>query len=98
MFSVSITHHLKIRELSDGNKNWKQSYEKPNKLLSYGSHHFWVMSDGNRVMSYGNTKSKHPLICAKVLNGLIDHWLPNNAFDISEEVWEITHGRTIQQP
>ena len=24
MFSVSITHHSKIRELSDGNKNWKQ--------------------------------------------------------------------------
>ena len=26
VFSVSITHHSKIRELSDGNKNWKQSY------------------------------------------------------------------------
>ena len=24
MFLVSITHHSKIRELSDGNKNWKQ--------------------------------------------------------------------------
>ena len=24
MFSVSITHHSKIRELNDGNKNWKQ--------------------------------------------------------------------------
>ena len=56
------------------------------------------MSNENRVMSYGNTKSKHPLICAKVLNGLIDHWLPNDAFDISEEVSEIAHGRIIRQP
>ena len=39
-------------------ENWKQ---KPNRLLSYGSHHFWVMDDGNRVMSYGNSKSKQPL-------------------------------------
>ena len=37
--------------------NWKQ---KPNGLLSYGFHYFWVMSDGNRIMSYGNMKSKHP--------------------------------------
>ena len=61
MFSVSITHQSKIRELSDGNKNWKQSYENPNNLFSHGSHHFWVMSYGNRVMSYGNSKSKQPL-------------------------------------
>ena len=59
MFSVSITHHSKIRELSDGNNNWKQ---KSNGLLSYGSHHFWVMNYGNRVMSYENNKSKQPLI------------------------------------
>ena len=26
----------------------------------YGSHHFLVISYGNRVMSYGNQKSKHP--------------------------------------
>ena len=38
--------------------NWKQ---KPNGLLIYGSHHFWVMSNGNKVMSYGNHKSKQPL-------------------------------------
>jgi len=24
VFSVSITHYSKIKELSDGNKNWKQ--------------------------------------------------------------------------
>ena len=61
MFSVFITHHSKIRKLSDENKNWKQSYENPNNLFSHGSHHFWVMSYGNRVMSYGNSKSKQPL-------------------------------------
>ena len=43
-----ITHHSKIRELSDRNKNWKQ---KPNILLSRGFHNFWVMSNGNRIMS-----------------------------------------------
>ena len=70
MFSVSITHHSKIRELSDGNKNWKQ---KPNGLLSHGSHHFWVMSDGKRVMSYGNSKSKQSLsspFCGRTKDGL----------------------------
>ena len=36
-------------------KNWKQSYVVPNRLLSYGSHHFWVMS-------HGNHSSKQPLI------------------------------------
>ena len=34
----------------------------PNTFLSYGTHIFWVMSDGNRVMSYENHKSKQPLI------------------------------------
>ena len=58
MFSISITYHSKIRELSDENKNWKQ---KPNGLLSYGSHHFWVMSYENKVMSFGNNKSKQLL-------------------------------------
>ena len=61
VYSIFKTHNSKIRELSDGNKNWKQSYENPNRLLSYGSHHFWVRSDGNRVMSYENHKSKQPL-------------------------------------
>ena len=58
MFLVSITHHSKLRELSDGNKNWKQ---KPIKLLSRGSHHFWVMGDRNRIMSDRNNKSKQSL-------------------------------------
>ena len=58
MFSVFITHHSKIRELSDGNKNWKQN---PTSVESWVPHHFWVMSYENRVISYGNQKSKHPL-------------------------------------
>ena len=56
--SVSISHHSKIKELSDGNNNWKLNPKKP---LSHESHHFWVMGDGNKVMNYGNMKSKHPL-------------------------------------
>ena len=36
-FGIFITHHSKIRKLSDGNKNWKQ---KPNTLLSRRFHHF----------------------------------------------------------
>ena len=43
---------------------WKQ---KPNGLLSHGSHNFWVMGDGNRVMSYENSKSKQPLSVRLVL-------------------------------
>ena len=59
MFSVSITHHSKVRELSDENKNWKQ---KSNRLLNSGTHIFWVMGDRNIVMDDGNTKTKQPLI------------------------------------
>ena len=65
MFSVSITHHSKIRKLSDGNKNWKHSYENPNELLSYEFHYFWVMSYENRVISYENSKSKPPFLFLK---------------------------------
>ena len=72
MFSVSITHHSKIRELNNGNKNWVMM---PNTLLNHGSgtHIFWVMGDGNRVMSYENHKSKEPLNVLKLnfLNLLI---------------------------
>ena len=57
MFSIFITHHSKIRDLSDENNNWKQNSNKP---ISHGSHHFWVIDDGNRVMRYGNMKFKHP--------------------------------------
>ena len=33
----------------------------PNTLLNCGTHIFWVMGDGNRVMGDGNWKSKQPL-------------------------------------
>ena len=44
MFLVSITLNSKIRELSDGNNNWKQN---SNKLLSHEFYHFLVMGDEN---------------------------------------------------
>ena len=61
MFLVSITHNSKIRELSEENKKLKQSYGAPKWTSRYGSHHFWVMSYGNRELSYGNKSSKQPL-------------------------------------
>ena len=33
----------------------------PNTLLSRGTHIFWVIGDGNKVMGDGNPKSKQPL-------------------------------------
>ena len=41
LFSVSITHNSKIRELSDGNRVmeielWKQNYRLPNNLFAMG--------------------------------------------------------------
>ena len=33
----------------------------PNTLLSRGTHIFWVIGDGNKVMGNGNPKSKQPL-------------------------------------
>ena len=58
MFSVFISHHSKIKELSDGNKNWKQIQTEFFFFFFPGTYIFWVMSDGNKVMSYGNGKSK----------------------------------------
>ena len=40
---------------------WVMETWNQNKPLSHGFHHFWVMGDGNKVMSYGNMKSKHSL-------------------------------------
>ena len=56
VFSVSITHNSKIKELSDGNRVIvaKQPF-------GYGSHNFWVMSYGNWELSYGICQSKQPL-------------------------------------
>ena len=43
-------------------KWWKQNLKtNPNKLSLHRSHHFWVMSDGNKVMSNENTKTKQLL-------------------------------------
>ena len=58
LFSVSITHNSKIRELSDGNRVMKQSYRLAKQPFCYGSHHFWVMSYENRKLSYQKTQSK----------------------------------------
>ena len=42
---------------------WKQNLKtNPNKLSLCGSHYFWVIGDGNRVMGNKNTKTKQPLI------------------------------------
>ena len=61
VFSVSITHNSKIRELSDENKVMKTRLSFAKQPFCYGSHHFWVMSYENRELSYGNMQSKQPL-------------------------------------
>ena len=41
---------------------WKQKLKThPNTLFNHGTHQFWVMGDGNRVIGDGNWKSKQPL-------------------------------------
>ena len=62
LFSVSITHNSKIRELSDGNKVMKTELLFVKQTFCYGSNHFWVMSYGNRELSYQKTQSKRALI------------------------------------
>ena len=61
VFSVSITHNSKIRELSDGNRVIETELSFAKQPFCYGSHHFWVLSYGNRELSYGNRQSKRPL-------------------------------------
>ena len=61
MFSVSITHNSKIRELSNGNRVMGIELSFAKRILSYGSHHFWVMGYGNWELSYGNRPFKQPL-------------------------------------
>ena len=58
MFSVSITYHSKIRELSNGNKTWKQIQTS---FLSVGPTIFelWVMETELWVME--TQKPKQPL-------------------------------------
>ena len=59
VFSVSITHNSKIKELSDGNRVMETELSFAKRILSYGSHHFWVMSYGteNWVTKIGNPNS-----------------------------------------
>ena len=52
VFSVSITHNSKIRELSGGNRVMKTKLSFAKQPFCYGSHHFWVMSYGNRGLNY----------------------------------------------
>ena len=40
VFSVSITHNSKIRELSNGNRVMGIELSFAKRILSYGSHHF----------------------------------------------------------
>ena len=61
LLSVSITHNSKIRELSDGNRVMETELLFAKQTFYYGSHHFWVMSYGNRELSYQKTQSKQPL-------------------------------------
>ena len=62
LFSVSITHNSKIKELSDGNRVMETELLFAKQTFCYGSHHFWVMSYGNRELSYQKTQSKHALM------------------------------------
>ena len=66
LFSVSITHNSKIRELSDGNRVMETELSFAKQPFCYGSHHFWVISYGNRELSYENWLSKQPLNLQRV--------------------------------
>ena len=61
VFSVSITHNSKIRELSDRNRVMETELSFVKQPFCYGSHHFWVMSYENWELSYRNCESKQPL-------------------------------------
>ena len=70
VFSVSITHNSKIRELSDGNRAMKTELSFAKQPFCYEFHHFWVMSYGNWELSYGICQSKRPLS----LKGEMEVW------------------------
>ena len=61
VFSVSITHNSKIRELSDGNRIMETELSFAKQPFCHGSHHFWVMSYGNWELSCRNSLNKQPL-------------------------------------
>ena len=58
VFSVSITHNSKIRELSNGNRVIEIELSFAKQPFCYGSYHFWVMSYENRELSYQKRQSK----------------------------------------
>ena len=55
VFSISITHNSKTRELSDENRIMKTELSFAKQPFCHGSHYFWVMSYGNWELSYGNS-------------------------------------------
>ena len=61
MYSVSITHNSKIRELSDRNRVMETKLSFAKQPFCYGFHHFWVMSYENRELSYQKRQFKRPL-------------------------------------
>ena len=62
VFSVSITHNSKIRELSEWNRVMETELSFAKQPFCYGSHHFelWVMKTENWVIKKGNPNG--PLI------------------------------------
>ena len=61
VFSVSITHNSKIRELSDGNRVMETKLSFTKQPFCYGSHYFWIMNYENWELSYEIYQSKRPL-------------------------------------
>ena len=55
VFSVSITHNSKIRELSDGNRVMETELSFAKQSFCHRSHHFLIMSYRNWELSYGNS-------------------------------------------
>ena len=58
VFSVSIIHNSKIRKLSNRNRVMETELSFAKQPFYYESHHFWVMSYGNRELSYQKKQSK----------------------------------------
>ena len=89
MFSVSITHHSKIRELSDGNRAMEIELSFGQTTFLLWVPPFWVMSYGNWELSCGNCLSKQALEfwclpnfpCQQANNSPtifgITQWMPN---------------------
>ena len=61
VFSFHNSSLQKLKNWVMETELWKQSDGDAKQTLSYGSHHFWVMSYGNWVMSCGNWQTKQAL-------------------------------------